>query len=192
MTRLATLLVALGLLVPACTREPQVEEVTEPLAEFSKRVDEYVALRNRIADTLGKVDVTKSQAEIAARAAALAQGIAAARPNARQGDLFTPEAATVIATVIQEEYRRRSQAVQETRQEQAEEYERDELPPFTPKVNEKFPTNYPLGTFDPLLLPLLPKLPDGILEYRRVDHYLLVRDVEANLILDFMPQAFPQ
>ncbi|MGQ0703613.1 MAG: hypothetical protein ACT4PM_10825 [Gemmatimonadales bacterium] len=192
MTRLASLLLALGLLAPACKPEPQVEEVTEPLADFSKRVDEYVALRYRVADTLGKIDQGKTQADIAARAAALAQGIVTARPNARQGDIFTPEAATVIATIIQEEYRRRTQAVQETRQEQAEEHEQDRLPPFTPKVNEKFPTNYPLGTFDALLLPLLPKLPEGVLEYRRMDHYLLLRDVEANLIVDFMPQAFPK
>jgi len=191
MPRLAALLLALGLLVPACKREPQVEEVTEPLADFSKRVDEYLALRYKVADTLGKVDETTNQAQIAARAAALAQGIVTARLNAKQGDIFTPEAATVIATIIQEEYRRRSQAVQKTREKQAEEHTMDGLPPFTPKVNEKFPTNYPLGTFDPLLLPLLPKLPEGSLEYRRMDHYLILRDVEANLIVDFMPQAFP-
>ena len=178
-----------GLVAPACGK-PELP-TTEPLAEFSKRVDEYVALRNKLSDSLGPVDQTKSQAEIAARASVLATGIVAARPNAKQGHIFTPEAATVIATIIQEEYRRRSAAVTETRETQAEEHRLEGLPDFVPQVNQLFPTTYPLATFDPLLLRVLPKLPEQ-LEYRRMSHYLLLRDVEANLIVDFMPDAFPK
>lgn len=179
----------LGFAAPGCGKPEN--PTTEPLADFSTRVDEYLTLRNRIADSLGSVTETTSQAEIAARASALARGIVAARPNARQGLIFTPEAATVIATMIREEYRRRSEAVKETREKQAEEHQREGLPDFAPKVNELFPTTYPLATFDPLLLPLLPKLPEQ-LEYRRMSHYLFIRDVEANLIVDFMPSAFPE
>jgi hypothetical protein len=161
------------------------------MADFGKRVDDYVALHNRLADSAGPIDETKSQAEIAARAAGLARAIVAARPNAKQGDLFTPEAASVIATLIQQEYRRRSEAVKESRETSAEEHRADGLPDFVPQVNQLFPTTYPLATFDPLLLPILPKLPEQV-EYRRMSHYLMLRDAQANVIVDFMPNAFPK
>jgi hypothetical protein len=175
------------LAVSACQKH---ENITQPLDEFDKRVNEYASLRNRLADSLGPVDETKSQTEIAARSTALATAITANRTGSKQGDLFTPEAATVIATVIKEEYRRRGDSLRESRDQQADEYRSDGLPSFTPNVNELFPTAYPLPTFDPLLLPLLPRLPDH-LEYRRIEHFLLIRDVDANLIVDFMPNAFP-
>lgn len=53
--------VGFGLLLPAC-RKPENPTV-EPLADFSKRVEEYVVLRNRLADSAGPIDETKSQAE---------------------------------------------------------------------------------------------------------------------------------
>jgi hypothetical protein len=180
---------ALVLLALACGKEPT--PIAEPLTDFEKRTSEYTTLRTRLADSLGPVDETKSQAEIAARAAALATAITNARLNAKQGDIFTPEAATVIATMIKDEYTRRSEKVTEDREDHAEEYKSDGLQPFEPKVNQLFPTNYPLPTFDPLLLPLLPKLPEH-LEYRRMEHYLMLRDIDANLIVDFMPNAFPK
>ena len=48
----------------------------------------------------------------------------------------------------------------------------------------------PLATFPATLLPLLPRLPEQ-LEYRVVQNYLVLRDIEANLILDVMPNAVP-
>lgn len=187
---LRLLSVAPALLVFAASACNKNKNITDPLDEFNRRVNEFVSLRNRLADSLGTVDDSKSQAEIAARSTALATAIMAHRAGSRQGDIFTPEAATIIATVIKEEYRRRGDSLTTERDQQAEEYRDDGLRPFDPKVNLLFPTSYPLPTFDPLLLQLLPKLPDH-LEYRRIDHYLVIRDVEANLIVDFMPNAFP-
>ena len=154
-------------------------------ADFARRVDAYMALRKRITDSIGDLDPTRSQAEIAARAAALGKALIAARPRARPGDIFTPEVATVLATLSKEEYRRRSEPVRETREDHQE-----ELADFVPQVNQIYPTSYPLVTFPPALLRLLPPLPDEI-EYRTVGTYLILRDVEANLIIDFMPDAIP-
>lgn len=187
---LRMLSVAPALLVLAALACNKNKNITDPLDEFGKRVNEYATLRNRLADSLGPVNESTSQAEIAARATALAGAITAHRAGSKQGDLFTPEAATVIATVIKEEYRRRGDSLTRSRDQQAGEYRAEGLASFDPKVNELFPTKYPLPTFDALLLPLLPKLPDH-LEYRRIEHYLLVRDLDANLIIDFMPHAFP-
>jgi hypothetical protein len=93
--------------------------------------------------------------------------------------------AAFLATLIRQEYSRRSEPVRETREDQ-----QDELPDFEPKVNQIYPTTYPLATFPPALLPVLPPLPEEI-EYRIVRDYLILRDVEANVILDFMPGAVP-
>ena len=178
-------------LAPACNREQSAPvSRADSLAEFSKRVDEYVALRNRLADTMGPIDETKSQAEIAARAATLAHLIQTERPNAKPGDIFTPGAAAVIKAIIQQEYRSKSDSVREGREVQEKEYRDDGLPEFTLAVDSLYPTKYPLTTFSANLLPLLPQLPAQV-EYRVLFHYLLLRDVEANLIVDFIPHAVP-
>ena len=154
-------------------------------ADFGKRVDRYMKLRKTLVDSVGELDPTRSQAEITARATKLANGIMAARTQAKPGDLFTPEFSALVATLIKQEYSRRPDSVRETREDQ-----QDELPDFVPRVNTLYPTTYPLATFPATLLPLLPPLPEQ-LEYRVVQNYLVLRDVEANVILDVMPNAVP-
>ena len=167
--------------------EPERQDPTaEPVADFSRRVEEYVALRNRLAEAMGPLDETKSQAEIAARAVTLAHSIQQERGTAKQGDIFTPEVASVFATMIKEEYSRRPDSLRETRGDAQE-----ELPDFIPKVDSLYPTTFPLATFPASLLPLLPVLPKEV-EYRIVNRYLVLRDVEANIIVDFMPNAVPE
>ncbi len=170
-------------------KEPEPERSANPadtlFADFAKRVDSYMTLREEITDSIGDLDPTKSQAEITARATALANSIMAARSQAKQGDIFTPEFSAFIAALITQEYSRRRVPVIETREDQQE-----ELPNFEPQVNQLYPTTYPLATFPPALLPLLPALPE-VVEYRIVRDNLLLRDIEANLILDYMPRAVP-
>jgi hypothetical protein len=174
--------------VAACKAESKkaaADPTTAVFDDFASRVDGYVKLRKPLVDSIGQLDPSKSQTEISARSTALASAIIAARAQAKPGDIFTPEVATILATLIKEEYSRRSEPVQETRGDQ-----QDELPDFVPQVNQVYPTTYPLATFPATLLPLLPPLPDA-LEYRVVQHYLVLRDVEANVIIDFMPNAVP-
>ena len=173
---------------PGC-KEPEPDRPANPadtlFADFAKRVDSYITLRERLTDSIGDLDPTKSQAEIAARAVALGNAIIASRSEAKQGDIFSPEVAAFLATLIRQEYKRRPEPVLETREDQ-----QDELPDFEPQVNQIYPTTYPLATFPPALLPVLPALPEEI-EYRIVRDHLILRDVEANVILDYMPGAVP-
>ena len=182
----------LGVAVTALAASGCREDETKPpdpiaaaFADFQQRVDGYMTLRRRLVDSVGDLDPTRSQTEIATRATALGQAIIAARAQAKPGDIFTPEIATILATLIRQEYQRRADTVLETREDQ-----QDELPDFVPQVNQIYPTTYPLATFPPALLPLLPPLPEEV-EYRVVQKYLVLRDIEANLILDFMPNAVP-
>jgi len=183
-------LVVLSLVLAACGKA-RVDPTAEPMAEFSKRVDSYIVLRDSMAAKIGPLDMTKSQAEIAARATTPAHQIVEARAAAKQGDLFTPEAATIFATLIKEEYRRRGDSTMNARADAQRELKQEEVADFEPQVNLVWPTSYPLPTFPATLLPLLPALPENKLEYRIVRHALLVRDIEANLIIDFMPNAVP-
>jgi hypothetical protein len=180
-----TFLLAIAGVFTACRKESPVDSMEDAVGEFTQRVDQYVALRNQAADSVGPLDETKSQQEITDRATRLAAALQAARLNAKQGDIFTPRAAAVFATLIKQEYSRRPPRVKEVRGDAQQ-----ELPDFIPKVNEVYPTTYPLATFPPELLPLLPTLPEA-LEYRVVTHYLILRDIESNLIIDVMPRAVP-
>jgi len=190
-TRLFHPLTLLGLIAlgaASCKKEsaqPPVDPTKQVFEDFAARVDNYMKVRKTLADSIGELDPTKSQAEITTRATGLANAIIAARSQAKAGDIFTPEVATVLATLIKQEYSRRTEPVQETREDQ-----QDELPDFVPTVNQVYPTTYPLATFPATLLPLLPPLPEQ-LEYRVVQHYLVIRDVEANVIIDVMPNAVP-
>jgi hypothetical protein len=182
--RCAVALLVVGLAF-GCAKEERVDPTEAAFAELTKRIDDYVALRTRLADSVGPLDPTGTPAEIAARSSKLANAIIAARPNAKAGDIFTTEVATVIATLIKEEYSRRPPRVIEQRGDAQE-----ELPDFVPQVDSLYPTTYPLATFPATLLPLLPRLPEQV-EYRVVGRYLILRDVEANLIIDLMPNALP-
>ena len=179
-------LIAVGVIGCKEPYEERTDTHSEALIEFGKRVDAYVRLRDSLAEKMGPLDETKSQAEIAARATTLATLIQGARPNAKEGDIFTAEAGALIVKLIPREYSRRSDSVVEQREDAQE-----ELPNFVPTVNMLYPTTYPLATFPATLLPLLPPLPTDKVEYRIVTHYLILRDVEANLIIDVLPHAVP-
>ena len=57
-------------------------------------------------------------------------------------------------------------------------------------VNMVYPTTLPLETFPGRLLRLLPDLPPE-LEYRIVGRHLMLRDVNANLIVDIIRDVVP-
>lgn len=168
-----------------CKRNDPVDANAAVFADFGKRVDEYAKLRNHLADSVGPLDPQMSQNDIASRAAKLAAAIIATRQAAKPGDIFTPEVATIMASVIKEEYSRRPWRILETRGDAQE-----ELPDFVPVVNTMYRTGV-LATFPASLLPLLPKLPKEV-EYRIVGTYMILRDIEANVIVDIMPHAVPE
>jgi hypothetical protein len=56
------------------------------------------------------------------------------------------------------------------------------------KVNAEYPAGAPLPTVPPRMLTNLPELPED-LEYRIVEKHLVLRDVHANIIVDYIPHA---
>jgi hypothetical protein len=65
----------------------------------------------------------------------------------------------------------------------------DEIPNFRPRVNQVYPSVWPLATFPATLLKVMPALPE-VLEYRLLSEALILRDVKANIVVDFILDVY--
>jgi hypothetical protein len=150
--------------------------------DFQKRIDAYVARRSEAVKGIGPLKPTANPAEIKAGQQALAERIAAARSDAKPGDIFTPDIRQrfrqLLAPELKGEDGRDAKAIV-----------KDDAPPAVPfKVNAVYPEGKPLPTVPAKLLLNLPPLPKQV-EYRIIDKHLILRDTEANLIVDYMLNA---
>ena len=176
---------ALTLMLSSVAAQPQTNPTAATLADFDARLKTYVALHRKLANETGEIDETKNPRQITDREVALGKLIRTARAQARRGDIFTPPIETLFKQLIREESARRAPRVRTDRKE-----DQDELADFAPIVNQVYPPTQPLVTFPAGLLRVLPKLPRE-LEYRLVQRNLILRDIEANVIIDFIPAAMP-
>ena len=161
--------------------QPQVNPQAQAIADFSKRVAAYLDLTTKVTEGLPPLKRTDDSSEIASREVALGDAIRAGRAGARPGDILTPEVARVFRRVIKGDFRGRTPRGQNIM--------RDDIPHFRPNVNQTYPSAWPLATFPPTLLAGLPELPVG-LEYRLLSEALILRDVKANIIVDFILDVF--
>jgi hypothetical protein len=150
--------------------------------DFQKRVQAYMDLHNRMLKQAPPLKKTDDPAEIKAATKSLADAIRGARANAKPGEIFTPETAQLFRRLMYPEVA--GPGGKETKNRI-----KDEGPAAIPlKVNAEYPEKAALPTVPPKLLASLPQLPKD-LEYRIVGHDLILRDVHANLIVDFIPHA---
>src|SRR5689334_6447360 len=70
--------------------EAPVNTDAAALADFKKRVDDYVALHNKVAKETPPLKQTNKPEEIVNAQEGLLQHLRAARPDAKPGDIFTP------------------------------------------------------------------------------------------------------
>jgi hypothetical protein len=152
------------------------------VAEFNKRVKDYVDLRKKQSSGLLPLKKTDDPEAIVRAEHALGDSIRAARATAKQGDLFTPAITPTFQTAIKQYYQRQPH---QPRKEML-----DEVPDFHPAVNQIYPEKLPKGTFPVSLLQELPQLPEDV-EYRIVGTFLILRDGKANLIVDYIPAVLP-
>jgi len=170
---------------PANKPAAPANQTAAAVAEFNDRIKEYIALHRKLANETGEISDTKKPAEITLREQELGKLIRANRAAAKQGDIFTPAVQALFKGIIKQEYARRTAAMRKDRKE-----DQDELADFAPMVNQTYPPEKPLVTFPAGLLRTLPQLPRE-LEYRLVQRNLILRDIEANIIVDFIPAATP-
>src|SRR5687768_4862459 len=76
-------------------------------AAFEKRVKEYSKLRENLEGKMPKLSKEAKPEEIETHKKQFQERVRAARSTAKHGDLFTPEAAVLIRTIIKDEFKGR-------------------------------------------------------------------------------------
>jgi hypothetical protein len=156
---------------------------------FQERVNQYVTLHRLLEGPLPPLRPTRDMTEILTSTRALALRIQLVRANARQGDLITADVARMFRRRIVTCLRPEDWAA--IFADNAEEDEDVRIgPPPTLYVNMEWPENVSFGFVPPQLLAALPRLPTE-LQYRIIGSTLVLWDHHANLIVDFLPDAFP-
>ncbi len=157
----------------------------DAIRQFEAAIAEYVAMRRRLADTVPRLAPNSTSVELNNASDALAAAVQESRQNAGVGDLFVPPVAAVFKRKIDE-------AMRTANLRQALATIDDEEPAIrAPKIHLRFPAGSQLATTPASLLNLFPPLPKG-LEYRIVGRTLVLRDVDAALILDYIPDLIPR
>jgi hypothetical protein len=152
--------------------------------DFQNRVDAYAKLHKSAQSELPASKQTNSAADILKGQHLLAAKIREKRQGAFQGNIFSPE-------ISQEFHRLAGTATHGPAAGRVQKsLQRAEPVRLALRVNETYPQHVPLQSVPPTLLQNLPALPPE-LEYRVVGHALVLRDIGANLIVDFIPDLIP-
>jgi hypothetical protein len=153
------------------------------LADFNARLDNYVKNQRALLKEL-PISKDASPEEIKRRQEALAAELRTIRRSAKQGDIFTPDVAALFKRLLSPEVK-----AQPRETKQALEEEDGEVAQVHLKVNAAWPASEPLTTVPANLLAALPQLPKDV-EYR-ISHkrHLVLRDVDANIIVDYIYNA---
>lgn len=152
---------------------------------FEKRAKEYSKLREQLESQMPKLSQEAKAEDIQTHKKQFQERVRAARVGAKPGDVFTPEAATLIRAIIKDEFKGKERV--ELRNTVLKESETKAVPL---RVNYPYPESQEVVEMAPTLLLRLPQLPKQ-LRYRFVGHNLLLLDRENGLIVDYMTNALP-
>jgi hypothetical protein len=153
--------------------------------DFARRVKDFMKVRNDILDSMPRQKTTKARKQIIERRSALAEKIREVRASAKQGDIFSPEASEAFRQVIRDRLQGPGGSNVRKTIRQGE-----PLKGWRLTVNGDYPGHLPLTTMPPALLMALPELPKD-LAYRIIGRDFVLEDIEARVIIDFIPEALP-
>ena len=175
---------------------PATERVVGPLtpadaqalATMNDRLKEYLDLRTEIERSLPKLPKEATPQEIDKNQRAMEKLVREARATAKTGDIFTPEARPVIQRLLATIF-----GGPDGKQLKAAIMDENQAKPSVVKlvVNGRYPDTVPLATVPPQLLQTLPKLTED-LEYRFIGDSLILLDVRAHVIADFIEDIVPK
>jgi hypothetical protein len=155
----------------------------EIIKDFESRVKNYLVLRQNDAGKSPRP--TSSPDKLEAKTEDLAAKVKALRSDAKQGDIFTPAIAKyfraqISATLKSPEGHKIRASLQNA----------EPVRGLALHVNQVYPQGIPVQSTPPTLLLNLPTLPSE-LEYRIVDHALVLHDTAPNIVVDFISDAIP-
>lgn len=155
------------------------------IEQFNAHVEKYMAIRRGLLDEVSGPKIDSSAAELNRASDTLAAAIRRRRPDTKPGAFFTPAIAAALRQRV-------SDAIRNANLEQALAGIDDEgIGVARPRVYLRYPDASQMATMPPSLIAALPPIPTE-LEYRIIGTYLVLRDVDAALILDFIPAAVPR
>ena len=162
----------------------RVNPTAADLAEFQKRLDGYMALHDKAASGLSTPGKEATPAEIVNYQRQLEARLVPLRTSAKAGDIFSPEMQAFIRKYL-------AQLFSGPQGANLKGVVMDENPVDVKfGVNTRYPDTVPLSTMPAQVLEVLPKLPEG-LEYRFIGRDLILMDVRAHTIVDFVRDAIP-
>lgn len=172
-------------ILAALLGQPQTD--SDGVLSFARAAEDYAFMHRRLERRLPPVEVNANPDTIRRAIDAMAAAVRAARPDAREGDLFNPRVEPVIRLRIARALETRGLTPAAVR---AAELAEADPAGVTLKVNGAFP--WAIGTaMVPCILEALPPLPPE-LQYRLVARDLVLIDVHAGLIADIVRNALEE
>jgi len=185
---------------PATSRDPSSAPPTErlvglltqaeadALATMNSRLRDYVDLHVRIEGKLPKLPKDATPQQIDKNQRELERLVREARATAKPGDIFTPEAQPIIRRLLASVF-----GGPDGKQLKASIMDENQLAPSAARltVNARYPDTVPLTSVPPKVLQTLPKLTED-LEYRFIGDSIILLDVHAHVIADFMEDVLPR
>ena len=177
-----------------------VEMDGEVLRKFQHEIEEYTELHQELLHRVPTVSPQSSPDAIAAHQHKMRVAIQEERRKARQGEIFKPSVEAAFRRIIEKELagpdgnaildaarqgNPRIEGVPTPRSPNAQ-IKRS----VTVAVNAAYPDDAPMSSVPPHLLLKLPQLPEEV-KYRFVGRDLILRETEANVILDFIKNVLP-
>jgi hypothetical protein len=184
------LFVACGPNLPPTVAPPQPDPTFDPLrTELQAYIDQTQPYRKEAAQAQDNTPGAATPTVAAAQALRTRQGVLAdalatkLRANAKQGDIFTPAIAEPLRHQIAAAFTGpQMDLLLDDMAEQLTTPAKSQ----TPQINKRLEA----PRVPPRLGDLLPPLPKQ-LEYDFTDRTLVLRDIDADVVVDFLPDAFP-
>ena len=152
--------------------------------QYLRRVEEYLSLHRKLEATMPPLPAHAGPSDVDGHATRLARLIAASRATAKQGDIFPRETRAYFRRQI-------GRALSGADGPSMRRSIMDENPGKVQlRINGRYPQGIPVTTMPPGILGALPKMPDE-LEYRFIGKRLILLDVHAQLVVDYIDDAIP-
>jgi len=165
---------------------PRVNPDAKAIAKFQEEVAEYVELHRKLSRTLPNLPKEASAEAIDQHQRALGRLIQQARKNEGAGAIFKRDVRPVLRRLLYGLFagpngNKLRMAIMEENPGEAVKL----------VVNGRYPDTIPLSSVPPQILKALPPLPEE-LEYRFIGTTLILLDVRAHIIVDYLTGAVPQ
>ena len=156
------------------------------LDEFREETDEYVELHNTLESQLPPLPTQAAPEQMRAHGIALGDLIVSKRRRAKQGDIFD----SAVDQLIRERAQTVFASLHGARDNVAIQDEQSERN-VAARVNQRYPDDVPISTMTASVLASLPPLPPE-LQYRFLGRHLILIDVGARIIVDYLPDVLPR